>query len=361
MTVPTLLITVTGPGGRRDLAAPADVPAGTLLGPLVHLLGGSGPAGPDPTGQPWELRSPAGTPIRPEQTLPDAGVQAGASLALTRQQPPGSTSTTTRPPAVATAGRVQLPPRHTSRWQDALGELLTPGQATQPAEASRWRRAHQTWQAGDYQARLRAGLLGAQPARTMTIAVLATAPALGVTMITRLLAATLGDLRVGTVRVVGHPRNHQHHNGSAQAQVLLVDAGPLLRSGAAWGAIARADQLVVITDTTPVTASHTVRATRPLLAAGRPVTLVVNHQRRPPGQLDGDRLADLLPTASGPVTVPHAPAAVARLTDDTVDGSRHWRQAALELAWLLVGAWTTPERAPPAAATVPPYPPQPTG
>jgi hypothetical protein len=363
-----VLVTVTGPSGQRDLAVPADAPAGLLLDPLVSVLGV--PDGPAPVAGPqsdgaWELRSAGGASIPPAATLPEAGIVTGACLQLTRLHPPADRSVPAAgvptPPAVVAAGRVELPARFTARWAAARDVLLaaTPS-GPAPAGAAthgRWRRAGQAWQAAGYLARLRAGVAGATPTGPVTIAVLAPTSGVGVTTVTRLLAATLTDLGVGPVLVVGHPGGPRPHpdGQAAAAPIVLVDAGAGLGTPAAQTAVDTADQLVVAVDPDPVTASRAVRAAGPLLAAGHPLTLVVNHPEPRPGPLDLTRLAGLLPSASGPVAVPHQPAAAEQPAGGAGRWPLQWRRAGLELAWLLVGAWVRPDQARP-PPTVRPQP-----
>jgi WXG100 protein secretion system (Wss), protein YukD len=361
-----VLVTVTGPGGRRDLAVPADVPSGALLNPLAQLLGGpTGSGAADPPRRRdggWELRSMAGAPIPPELTLPNAGVAAGAYLQLGRVHstspvPVAPPAARARPSAPAvTAGRVELPARDAAaRWRGALAALLAPAPAAaggaSPSAGGRWQRAGRAWQTAGYLARLRAGIAGATLDQPVTVAVLGTAPQLGVSSITGLLAATLANLGVGPVRVLGQPSVGPSDPGGpadkVAGRVVLVDGGSGFGTPAAQPAVAYADQLVVVTDTDPVTAGHAVRAARVPLAAGQPVTLAVNHPARRPGRLDVARLAEVLPTASRPVVVPYEPAAAGRLATGGVVGSWRWQRAGLELAWLLVGSWTRPDPARP--------------
>jgi WXG100 protein secretion system (Wss), protein YukD len=366
-----VLVTVTGPSARRDLALPADVPSRTLLSPLAQLLAEpTGVGAIDPSGRldgGWELRSMSGAPIPPELTLPDAGVTAGAYLQLDRVHPTAAVPVTppasrAQPPAPAvTAGRVGLPGRdRAARWRGALTALRTPTPtaASGPSSPGRWQRAEQAWQTAGYHARLRAGIAAATLDQPITVAVLAPARQLGVSTITGLLAATLTDLGVGPVQVLGQPAGEAAAPaataGTAAGGVVLVDGDPGFGTPAHQLAVAYADQLVVITDTDPVTAAHAVRAARSPLTGGQPVTVVVNHPGRRPGRLDIARLTEVIPAASGPVVVPYDPAAAGRIAIGELGGSWRWRRAGLELAWLLVGSWTRPETARPPPPTTGP-------
>jgi hypothetical protein len=367
--VATVLVTVTGPTGQRDLAVPADAPTGMLLGPLVKLLDHPGPArvtALTPPAGTWELRSAAGASIPAAATLPQAGVMTGASLQLIRIHHAGDPTPTPvaggpPPPAMVTPDRVELPARGiTARWAAARAALLSPTpprpqHADAPA-SGRWQRAGQAWQAAGYLTRLRAGLTGITPARPVTIAVLAPASGVGVTTLIRLLAATLTELGVGRVLVVDHPagpRPQPDSQAAAPASVVLIDGGSGFGTPAAQAVVDTADQLVVAVDTDPVTASHAVPAAGLLVVAGRALTLVVNHSQPRPGPLDLPRLAGLLPSASGPVVVPHEPAAAERLAGGGTAWPLRWRRAGLELAWLLVGAWVRPDQARPPPTTRP--------
>jgi WXG100 protein secretion system (Wss), protein YukD len=92
MTV--VLVTVAGLSARRDLAVPAEVPVGDLLGPVAAALAGDDPAVPAPGGQPdaagragWRLASLGGDALPPERSLAAGGIGDGATLTLTLDSP----------------------------------------------------------------------------------------------------------------------------------------------------------------------------------------------------------------------------------------------------------------------------------
>ncbi len=143
----TILVTVVGPAGRRDLSLPAQAPVYELLPSLVQLLaanGGNGPGnGPaDPEG--WRLSSVEGQTLPGPSTLSDRGVLDGAVLYLARpdteEQPvesPATTSDDQLTPAERTAA--VLPERNSvaRRIGRALSALVEPvGPSTNPGGAA---------------------------------------------------------------------------------------------------------------------------------------------------------------------------------------------------------------------------------
>jgi WXG100 protein secretion system (Wss), protein YukD len=91
--VRSVLVTVVGPAGQRDLSLPADPPAAELLPSLVRLLGGAhkpqpGSPPPDSTDPPaWALLTTTGQPIPSWTSLAEHGVLHGAHLYLVAHPP----------------------------------------------------------------------------------------------------------------------------------------------------------------------------------------------------------------------------------------------------------------------------------
>ena len=78
------LVTVTGPGGRRDVAAAADASLVYLLPVLIDLVGGD----EHPHGSPrWALYTEAGRVVPRTGSLVSAGVADGQTLVLSTTAP----------------------------------------------------------------------------------------------------------------------------------------------------------------------------------------------------------------------------------------------------------------------------------
>lgn len=88
MNARTTLVTVVGPGGRRDLSLPADAPIRELLPPLIDLAGesGNGDRHPDE----WTLCLTAGDPLPRESSLAETGILDGSVLYLAPVQANGA-------------------------------------------------------------------------------------------------------------------------------------------------------------------------------------------------------------------------------------------------------------------------------
>jgi CO dehydrogenase nickel-insertion accessory protein CooC1 len=140
--------------------------------------------------------------------------------------------------------------------------------------------------------------------------------------------------------------------------LVLVDCGAGLAEPAGRAAVRTCDQLLLVTDADPASASLAVEAGLPLIRAGIAVTLVVNRMpaeggrggslhgsaaaREPRAGVDLDRLGGYLPDAHGLVTVPSAPRAAAALAAGTFtwpSAAAGWRRALHELAASLVADW----------------------
>jgi MinD-like ATPase involved in chromosome partitioning or flagellar assembly len=124
--------------------------------------------------------------------------------------------------------------------------------------------------------------------------------------------------------------------------VVVLDCGTGLQDPATRAAIGAADQLVVVTDAEPATASLVAEACQ-LLEGGPPLTLVVNKMHRRSGRLDVDAFARHVPHARSLVVVPLAQTGAVRLTsgefqwDDAPSG---WQESVRELAAALVTQWS---------------------
>ena len=133
------------------------------------------------------------------------------------------------------------------------------------------------------------------------------------------------------------------HRLQAFAGVLLLDCGTGLQEPAAKAALASADQLVLVSDAEPATASLVAEAGVRLGQTERPMILVVNKMRSGRGlKLDIDRLSSLLPTATAAVVVPDDPVAAGQLAGGSFGwdaAPAGWRVASREMAVALLADW----------------------
>lgn len=83
------LLTVSGPGGRRDVAVAADASLVHLLPVLVELVGGGAA---DPNSPRWALYGPGGQVLARTRSLAALNILDGQELVLatTSQDPDGS-------------------------------------------------------------------------------------------------------------------------------------------------------------------------------------------------------------------------------------------------------------------------------
>jgi Mrp family chromosome partitioning ATPase len=136
--VRTLLVTVAGPRGRRDLSLPADAPVAELLPVLARLLG-------DDTAPDGLTLTPAGGhPLPAGSSLAAAGILNGALLHL---GPPRPARTAPPPPPPPRDGRTPveraaaaLPPRHPLAERATLAAqalLAAPTDAGEPMTTAR--------------------------------------------------------------------------------------------------------------------------------------------------------------------------------------------------------------------------------
>lgn len=130
---------------------------------------------------------------------------------------------------------------------------------------------------------------------------------------------------------------------SDYAGVLLLDCGTGLHEPAARAALAAADQVIVVSDADPATASLVSEALR-RIPVSAPLTLVVNKMPAHGARLDLNRLAETLPGVDYVVVIPAEPKAASTLgvgafSWDGVPGS--WQRAVRELAAVLIAGWAS--------------------
>ncbi|HUY61722.1 MAG TPA: EsaB/YukD family protein [Candidatus Dormibacteraeota bacterium] len=124
--------------------------------------------------------------------------------------------------------------------------------------------------------------------------------------------------------------------------VVLLDCGTGLQEPAARAAIAASDQVVLITDAEPATASLVAEAAQLLRTSGRPITVAVNKMPKRGARLDLHRLSSHLADARGLVVIPHHPAAAAQLASGSFnwrDAPQAWQESMRELAVALLADW----------------------
>jgi MinD-like ATPase involved in chromosome partitioning or flagellar assembly len=123
--------------------------------------------------------------------------------------------------------------------------------------------------------------------------------------------------------------------------VLVLDCGTGLQEPAARAAQATADQIVLVSDAHPSTASLVAEAAELLRTAGPPLTLVVNKMPRK-ARLDLEGLERLVPEAHGLITLAedHRSATHVAAGDYSWDDATPaWRRSIRELAVSLQADW----------------------
>lgn len=126
------------------------------------------------------------------------------------------------------------------------------------------------------------------------------------------------------------------------AGMVLLDCGTGLQDPAARAAISCADQVLLICDAEPATASLVTEAGRYLTWRKLCFTVVVNKFPRRGARLHLRRLAAHLPDADGMAVIPHEAGAAARLTSGEFDwhsAPHGWQIAFRELGVALAAGW----------------------
>jgi MinD-like ATPase involved in chromosome partitioning or flagellar assembly len=125
--------------------------------------------------------------------------------------------------------------------------------------------------------------------------------------------------------------------------VLVLDCGTGLQEPAARAAQAAADQIVLVSDAHPSTASLVAEAAELLRTVGPPLTLVVNKMpRKRDARLDLDGLEGLVPDAQGLVTLDEDLRSATKVASGDYswdDAPDQWRRAIRELAVSLQADW----------------------
>lgn len=126
--------------------------------------------------------------------------------------------------------------------------------------------------------------------------------------------------------------------------LLVLDCGTGLQEPAARAAQAAADQIVLVSDANPSTASLVAESAELLRTAGPPLTLVVNKMPRSSKQarIDVEGLCQLVPEARGLVIIEDNPDGAARVAAGEFswnDAPDTWRRSLRELAVVLSSEW----------------------
>jgi MinD-like ATPase involved in chromosome partitioning or flagellar assembly len=404
----TLLATVSGPLGRRDLALPADTPVAELLPVLVRLVSQDDGNGPEPGA--WTLSPVGAGPIQPGATLAASEVLNGAVLVLERSRP----SLVDQP--IATPEPPDSHPRPSPPAPRSMGQRLrlvakalagAPPVGTGNRLGARLRQARHTWNSTSFPRATDAAIAAPPPRRPATIALVPASADVGATTTTALLGTLLALVRSDQVLAIdtspgdgslvrslapgrwllvddlgrwlgqaadqGDPLDSRLGWGPhglmvlaaaaeparlrrldepawrrviqrlrSSADILLIDCSAGLQAPATRAAIGHADQVVLVTDAEPATASLAVEIGLSLASTGPPVTLVVNRIPSRGCRLDLQRLHQYLPAAGGPIIVPSDPdaAAVLRAGEfDWFDAPGAWRRAHRKLAATLAAGW----------------------
>jgi len=124
--------------------------------------------------------------------------------------------------------------------------------------------------------------------------------------------------------------------------LILLDCGTGLQDPASAAAIATSDQVLLVTDAQPATASLVAESTRLLYQWGRPITVVVNRMPAKGSNLDLQQLGRHLPGARGLIVIPDDVAAATKLAAGSFDWREApvgWQRAVRQLAAVLVADW----------------------
>ena len=126
--------------------------------------------------------------------------------------------------------------------------------------------------------------------------------------------------------------------------ILVLDCGTGLREPAARAAQATADQIILVSDAQPATASLVAEAAGLLSTVGPPLTLAVNKMptNAKEARIDLDGLEELVPDARGLVTIEDDQRAAQRIAAGDFswqDAPETWQRSVRELAVALEADW----------------------
>jgi MinD-like ATPase involved in chromosome partitioning or flagellar assembly len=393
--VNTVLVTIVGPEGRTDAAAPADTPVRELLATFAQLTG-AGAA--DPAG--WHVGPPGHSPLLADGTLGDQGVVDGSVLHLRPRSPEPVVAVAALAPPGDAADDGSTP---VERTRDALPEWLGLGgrlRAACRADAGgasvrgSWpARVRAGWHETCYRRRLEEAIRARRLSRPVTIAVVSPSAGAGRTTIATLLGSLLAQLRADRGLVLdtaaaaapGRPRGvaaedllsmleqgltptqldaylapandglellpvlpgadaqtYQRVIGRLRetAGVLVVDCGGGLEDPSTQAALATADHVVVVVEAGAASALLVARAAAVLGDDAPPAILVVN--RVPARGQDVSGLEHEIPAARGLIAVHDDPRRAEQLRAGELTWSERtgaWDLPLRELAALLAAEW----------------------
>jgi len=127
-----------------------------------------------------------------------------------------------------------------------------------------------------------------------------------------------------------------------KAEVVLLDCGTELQEPSTQAAIRSADQLLLISDADPSTATLVAQAAKLLRTSEAPMMLLVNKLPRRSAQVDLEALGSLVPDAAGMSTVESDPATAARVAEGTFTWREPGGRCAVslrELACIVASQW----------------------
>jgi Mrp family chromosome partitioning ATPase len=336
--VTVVLVTVAGPSGRRDLAVPADVPVGDLLGQVAAALPGADPAAAaadGPPGRPrqarWRLATLGGDPLPPDRSLAACGIGHGATLTLTLDPPPAPGAATTAAAQSRRCAVVGVVSAGAGTGRTTVAALLAAVLAATREGATVAVDAHPG--PGSLTGRLAPG----HDAPAGDLLGLLDHPDLGGGELLACLAgprpAGPAVVGVGGSRAPGRRAWRLLVEGLARrADALVLDCGPGLADPGARAALATADQLVLVTEPAPSPGSRRVAGA--LTDLGHAVVVVAAGTGS--GGAGQAELARLLPGVRGVVPLPPPAATPPR---EWAEVPPWWRRPALELASLLAADW----------------------
>jgi hypothetical protein len=335
--VTVVLVTVAGPSGRRDLAVPADVAVGDLLGQVASALPGDPAAAvvdgqPGRPGQPrWRLAPLGGDPLPPDRSLAACGIGHGATLTLTLDPPPVTSAATTAAPRLRRCAVVGVVSAGAGTGRTTVAALLaavlaatrkgpTVAVDVHPGPGSlsvRLAPGHDL-AAGDL-----LGLLDHADLGSGELLACLAGPRPGGPAVVGVGGSPAPGRRAWSLLVQGLARH---------TKAVVLDCGPGLADPGARAALANADQLVLVTEPAPSPGSRRVAGA--LTDLGHAVVVVAAGAGS--GGTGAAALARLLPGVRGVVPLPPPAALPSR---EWAEVPPWWRRPALELTSLLAADW----------------------